>query len=70
MLFPKQAPLGNSIPESASETGYAFPERLWGKLRPALRWNTGTQFPAQTEEGALPAVDAGSAPIAQDFVEG
>ena len=35
-----------------------------GKAHPILSRNYGTQFPFRIEEGALPAVDTGSAPLA------
>lgn len=41
----------------------------FGNLRPGLSRNSGTQLPFQTEEGALPAVDADGAPSLLDYVE-
>lgn len=38
----------------------------FGKLCPVM---DGTQLPLQTEQGALPAVDAGNAPFALGLVE-
>lgn len=62
--FPKQAPLGNCVPEWALRVGCSFRERLVRELHPILSRKTGMQFPPRIKEGALPAADAGSAPFA------
>lgn len=60
---------GKCIPELAPKTGHSFRMRALGETvsRSGLEnWDT---VSVQTEEGALPAVDADSAPFALSFVE-
>ena len=61
--FPLEARCGKRAPESASKTGHSFRMRALGETASHSEpkfWDT---VSVQTEEGALPAVDAGSAPF-------
>lgn len=67
--LPLEARCGKCVPESRSKTGHSFRERALGESASHTEpefWDT---VSAQTEEGALPALIAGSAPFALSFVE-
>ena len=59
MRFPKQAPLGNRIPESAPRVGHSFRMRALGETASRSELENWDTVSVQTEEGVLPAVDAG-----------
>ena len=68
--FPLEARCGKCVPESASKTGHSFRMRALGETASRSGLENWDAVSVQTEEGALPAIDAGSAPFAQDSVEG
>lgn len=63
MQFPDEAPGGKYIPESASKTGHSFRMRALGETVSRSELENWDTVSVQTEEGALPAVDADSAPF-------
>ena len=62
--FPREARCGKRVPESASKTGCGFRERALGETVSHSGLENWDTVSVQTEEGALPAVDADSAPFA------
>ena len=51
MHFPKGAPTGNCVPQSASKVGHAFPTSHNRKVRPGIGAQNGTWFPVEGLSG-------------------
>ena len=67
--FPREARCGKCVPESAFKTGHTFRNMVLREAASRSEPEFWDRLPLQTEEGALPAVDAGSAPFALSNVE-
>lgn len=62
--FPLKARCGKCVPESESKTGHSFRERAQGETTPRSELGNWDLVSVQIKEGALPAIDADSAPFA------
>ena len=65
--FPLEARCGRRVPESASKTGHSFRMRALGETASRSELENWDTVSAQTEEGALSAVDADRAPFCVEF---
>ena len=69
MQFPREARCGKCVPESAFKTGHTFRNMVLREAASRSEPEFWDRLPLQTEEGALPAVDADGAPSLLDYVE-